>query len=471
MMNVSTVQTIKITQLKSQLSPEEVFRSFCNKKYFFYLDSSLRSKNWGRFSYIGYEPEFVIRAKDSAVEILEIGSNRVKKFLSVDSLSFISGLISRSRMEAEENSFKLPFIGGFVGYFSYDFGLKINGLKPKKKKRIVFSWDYEFGYYDFIAAYDHTEKIYYLCSLSSSGVEKSKEFEAFLKRNEFQAKAENLGYIKSTELRTAMSKDEFVQAVRKVKENILDGNVYVLNLSNMFEFKSSIDPFLAYEKIRSFNKTDFSAFLNFDEKRILCTSPELFIRIRGKKIQTKPIKGTCRRGLTMENDNQLKAVLRNNPKERAELAMVVDLERNDLSKICSVNSVRVERFAYVETYPQVHHLVSLVEGEIDGDLSVENLLRAVFPGGSITGAPKFSAMKIIDELENFNRGIYTGSIGYFSINGDVDLNIVIRTLFNQDEAWVINAGSGITIDSDEEREFEETLIKVSTVVRPLGFSL
>ncbi|MCX7831972.1 MAG: aminodeoxychorismate synthase component I [Actinobacteria bacterium] len=470
-MNISPVQRIRVTKLYSQLTPERVFPNFSNRQYFFYLDSSLNRKNWGRFSYIGYEPEFVIRAKGSTIEIVRIRSRIVEKYETEDSLGLISDLIGGSIIEAVEEASDLPFTGGFVGYFSYDFGLQMNGLKPRKKERNVFFWDYEFGYYDFIAAYDHIKKVYYLCSLSESGDEKSKEFEAILRKGQLKERIENIGFIKFTEFKSVTSKDEFVQAVKKVKENILDGNVYVLNLSNRFEFNSSIDPVLAYERIRSFNRTDFSAFLNFKEKRILCTSPELFIRIRGKKIQTKPIKGTCRRGFSREEDIQLKTELKKDPKERAELAMVVDLERNDFSKICKANSVRVDRFASIETYPGVHHLVSLVEGEIEGNLSVKNLLKAVFPGGSITGAPKISAMRIIDELENFNRGIYAGSIGYFSINGNVDLNIVIRTLINQEERWILNTGSGITIDSNEEKEFEETIIKASTVLQPLGLKI
>lgn len=454
----------RVEKIKSDLEPQELFQLIFNERYSFFLDSALGSDEWGRFSYLGFEPAFVLRASKDTVEIETHKKVRVK---AVDALEFLSATINEKRLELS-SEIQVPFKGGFLGYISYEWGLSLQGIESSEKKLSRFFWDYELGFYDFVAAYDRKSRDYYLISISEEGDEKKKLVERMLKGGKFSLAEKGLEIRQAGNLQVAMSKEEYVEGVKRVKELIREGYVYVLNLANMFYLKAEVDGLSAYLNLRHLSGADFSACLNFGETRVLSVSPESFIRIRGSRIFTKPIKGTRRRGKTPEEDLWLLKDLKRDEKERAELAMVVDMERNDLSRFCRPSTVKVRSFAEVETFPLVHHLVSLVEGEISEGTDMAAILKAVFPGGSITGAPKISAMKIIDELENFNRGIYTGSIGFFSVCGSADLNIAIRTLVCRRGECFYGAGSGITIESCEEREYEETIVKSAAFFKAMG---
>lgn len=222
-----------------------------------------------------------------------------------------------------------------------------------------------------------------------------------------------------------------------------------------------------YRDLRRFSPAPFGAFLNFEDTHILSNSPERFIRCVNKRIETRPIKGTRPRGKDKEEDLRLQQELRNSEKDRAELLMIVDLERNDIGRISKTGSVKVPELFVIEPYANVNHLVSTVVGELKDDKDVTDVIKATFPGGSITGAPKIRAMEIIDELEPTQRNVYTGSIGYIGFNGDMDFNIAIRTIIKNDKKVYFQVGGGMTWDSDPDEEYQETLDKAKSIMKAL----
>ena len=246
-------------------------------------------------------------------------------------------------------------------------------------------------------------------------------------------------------------------------EYIRAGDIYIANMTQRLFMDSRKDPYDVFRYLRSHNPSPFGAYLNYGDFQIVCASPERFLQVRGGQVQTRPVKGTRKRGETRQEDERLRQELAQSEKDRSELLMIVDLERNDLNHVCEPGTVKVTEHFSVETYATVFHLVSTVRGKLREEVSLMDLIRAAFPGGSITGAPKIRAMEIIDELEHSRRGLYTGSIGYLSLDGSCDLNIVIRTAVYQDGRYHLGVGGGITCESDTEFEYEETLQKAKVI--------
>jgi para-aminobenzoate synthetase component 1 len=263
------------------------------------------------------------------------------------------------------------------------------------------------------------------------------------------------------------SRAEYIGAVEAIRRYIVEGDVYQVNLSQRFEARFSGDPFDCFAAMYAANPAPFFAYIHAGDHRIVSTSPERFIELRGGHVEARPIKGTRRRGATPEEDRELSSELRGNEKEDAELSMIVDLLRNDIGKVCRAGSVRVAEHKRIEAYRNVYHLVSIVKGELDSGMDAVDLLRATFPGGSVTGCPKIRAMEIIDELEPVRRHVYTGSIGYLGFDGNLDLSIAIRTATFTGERVVFSVGGGVVYDSDPAAEFEETLHKGRTLMDAL----
>jgi para-aminobenzoate synthetase component I len=259
-----------------------------------------------------------------------------------------------------------------------------------------------------------------------------------------------------------------VEAVEKCRQYIIDGDIFEVNLSQRFEAELPIPPYELYSRLRRINPAPFAAYLGFDEATVVSASPERFLRVRGDRVETRPIKGTRPRGKTPEEDGHNAGELVNSVKDRAENIMIVDLERNDLGRVCRYGSVEVTELAILETFPTVFHLTSTVEGNLVEGKNAIDLLKATFPGGSITGAPKVRSMEIIDELEPTRRSVYTGGIGYLGFNGDLDLNIVIRTFIVKGNRAYFQAGGAVVYDSDPESEYVETLDKVRALMAALG---
>lgn len=262
-------------------------------------------------------------------------------------------------------------------------------------------------------------------------------------------------------------KEEYKQAVDQMIQYIREGDIYIANMTQRLEVESEKAPLDVFIALRKNNPSPFGGYLDCGTYQIISASPERFLQMRDKKVQTRPIKGTRKRGATPEEDQMLRKELEQSGKDKSELLMIVDLERNDLNRVCRPGSVKVTELFTVEAYATVFHLVSNVEGELTEDRDVMDLMEAAFPGGSITGAPKYRAMEIIDELEHGKRGLYTGSIGYLTLDGACDFNIVIRTAVHKNGRYYLGVGGGITAESDLEFEYEETLQKAKAVLEAL----
>jgi len=408
------------------------------------LESSMLNKNFGRYSFLFLNPKevYLLSDKDDVFEYLNRLSNEIVK--KYDPSDFV-------------------FNGGFAGYFSYNFGVDLFEVKRKKDTSCVPKA--YFGYFEDFIVIDHFEKKIY-ASFTSKPL--ARKFEEILK-------SENLSLpsFKKSEVERAwcnFEKSEYMQAVKRIKDYIFEGDVYQVNLSQRFFIKGVFDPDFLYFDLRKRNYGCYHAYINFPKASIISTSPELFLRKRGDTIITKPIKGTSKRGKTPEEDRALKDELYNNIKCRSELLMIVDLERNDFAKICIPESIEVEKLFDVEEYSTVFHLVSTIKGNLLSDVDLKRIIEATFPGGSITGAPKLNAIKIIEELEKCPRGIYCGSIGYISNSFNMDFNIAIRTLVVEDDTAYFSVGGGIVWDSQEEDEWWETIYKGRPFFEILGIN-
>jgi para-aminobenzoate synthetase component 1 len=275
-------------------------------------------------------------------------------------------------------------------------------------------------------------------------------------------------HINKAPLESNMSKAHYFKAIEAALEYIAAGDIYQANISQRFAAHFSSDPWALYRRLRSRFPASFGAYLHCGPFHVLSNSPERFLLVEGNRISTCPIKGTRPRGMTVEDDARIIGHLRRDPKECAEHVMIVDLERNDLGRICETGSVHVEQFETIETYHTLHHMVSTVAGILEEGMDPIDCLRATFPGGSITGAPKIRAMEVIDEVEPTARGLYTGAIGFIGFSGEMELNIAIRTAIVTGGQIYFQTGGGIVADSSPTREYEETLLKAETFFRTLG---
>jgi len=367
------------------------------------------------------------------------------------------------KVEKNKGTSDFVFNGGFAGYFSYNFGVDL--FEVERKKDTSFVPKAFFGYFEDFVVIDHFEKKTY-ASFTSKAL--AMEFERVLKSENL-----DLPSFKKSEVERAwcnFEKSEYMQAVKRIKDYIFEGDVYQVNLSQRFFVKGVFDPDFLYFDLRKRNYGCYHASIKLPKASIISTSPELFLRKRGDTIITKPIKGTSKRGKTPEEDRALKEGLYNDIKCRSELLMIVDLERNDFAKICLPESIVVEKLFDVEEYSTVFHLVSTIKGKLLSGMDLKRIIEATFPGGSITGAPKLNAIKIIEELEKCPRGIYCGSIGYISNNFNMDFNIAIRTLVVEDDTAYFSVGGGIVWDSQEEDEWWETIHKGKPFFEILGIN-
>ena len=258
-----------------------------------------------------------------------------------------------------------------------------------------------------------------------------------------------------------------MEAVDKVISHIIEGDIYIMNMTQQLTVRSERQPYEVFQRLRRDNPSPFGGYFQYGSFQVICASPERFLRMKKWHVATRPIKGTRRRGLTQEEDEALRKELQESEKDQSELLMIVDLERNDLNRVCVPGSVKVTELFEVETYATVFHLVSAVEGELQKGKDVMDLIGAAFPGGSVTGAPKLRAMEIIDDLERGRRNLYTGSMGYVTLDGDCDFNIVIRTAIYQNGVYHLGVGGGITCESEREFEHEETLQKAKAVLEAI----
>jgi para-aminobenzoate synthetase component 1 len=353
-----------------------------------------------------------------------------------------------------------PFQGGMIGFLGYDLAPRLERL-PRRLPRTSRFPDIRLALYDTAISVDHESGAVELWAYdllgdgSSAARARCREWRTSLLRTASSPPARSrLGPLVSN-----FTREEYLAAVRRVLEYIAAGDVFQVNLAQRFSASGSVDPLDLYLRLKANSPAPFGAFLRWDDLSVVSASPEWFYQTRGDHLITRPIKGTRPRGRDAADDARLAHELRRSPKDRAELTMIVDLERNDLGRVCRYGSIRVLDPLTIESFAQVHHLVATVEGRTRPGTGPVDVLRALFPGGSITGAPKIRAMEIIDELERTRRSVYTGAIGYFSRGGTSAWNIAIRTLLVDGEAVSFQVGGGIVADSDPESEYRETLHK------------
>ena len=448
-------------ELERYVPASEVFRLAEKEPGCAFLDSSLVNE-LGRWSILGLRPyKTLIKEQDGS--FTEDGVSR-------QDTDFETQLGEFLRLHHDENETALPIVSGAIGYFSYDYGREHMGVpsaeqdvEPIPQARVVF--------YDLLLIEDCREKRVWLSACGQT--EDAEALLARFRRDIERGMEEGFPTLpdahatKPVTVRPNFEKEEYKAAVDRMIRYIIEGDIYIANMTQRLDVMSDRGPLAVFEHLRTHNPSPFGGYLDCGDHQIICASPERFLRLRDGVVETRPIKGTRKRGETPEEDEALRRELEQSEKDKSELLMIVDLERNDLNRVCRPGSVEVTELFTVETYATVFHLVSNIRGELAQGSDVTDLLRAAFPGGSLTGAPKYRAMEIIDELEHGKRGLYTGSIGYLTLDGDCDLNIVIRTALHRDGRYHLGVGGGITSESDLEFEYEETLQKAKAVLEAL----
>ncbi|MFA6000570.1 MAG: anthranilate synthase component I family protein [Thermoleophilia bacterium] len=370
---------------------------------------------------------------------------------------------------AGANEAGMPVAGGAFGMLGYDAGRYIENL-PSLATDDLGLPEFHLIFPRKLICYDHQAGTAHLFFEDPAAGEMASAEEALrvqsLSREAFdEVSAGRHEFSLSYDTQSNMTQESFMQIVERAKEYIIAGDIFQSNLSQRLELEYDGDSLVLYEALRAVNPSPFAGFLDMGDYQLISSSPERLVQLDGREAQTRPIAGTRRRGVDNAEDDNLREELNLDPKERAEHIMLVDLERNDMGRVCDYGSVRVDELMVNEAYSHVTHIVSNVQGELYRTRDAVDLLRAMFPGGTITGCPKVRCMEIIDELEPVRRGPYTGSFGYIGYNGNMDMNIIIRTLVRIGDSVFVQAGAGIVADSDPEREYRETLRKAEAMVR------
>jgi para-aminobenzoate synthetase component 1 len=359
----------------------------------------------------------------------------------------------------------VPFAGGALGYWGYELARRMYALSSVAED-VGLLPDMVIGIYDWALVLDHQQRTASLVS-HQRFAETAQLLPEILQRLQSKPQLPPDTFRVQGKIISNFTPDSYTAAFAQVQDYLKAGDCYQINLAQRFSAAAAGEALGAYLKLRSLSPAPYSAFLNFPRIKVLCASPERFLNVQNGSVETKPIKGTRPRGSDEQQDHKLVEELRNHPKDRAENLMIVDLLRNDLGKSCAPGSVRVPKLFEVESYANVHHLVSTVEGKLAEGRDALNILRDCFPGGSVTGAPKLRAMQIIEQLEPHRRGIYCGAIGYIGFDGNMDTNIVIRTLVYNGREISCWAGGGIVADSNVSAEYKETLDKASAMLKLL----
>ncbi|MFC0269706.1 aminodeoxychorismate synthase component I [Kushneria aurantia] len=446
-----------VYDLPWQETPTRYFSALRHRPGAVLLDSGRPGNGTGRFDILSSDPLATLTVEHN-------GQCRASTPLEATTpLAAQRELLSQlNTLAPEEDS--LPFVGGLIGYWSYDFGRLLEHLSDSASADIDMPL-VRLGLYDWALIQDHEQQRSVLVATAE-------------RRNEvLEWLAAEIAPVSSFRLITPFTADidrsEYGRLYRRVSHYLHSGDCYQVNLAQRFQARCEGDSWSAWQRLREATPAPFSAWLSWQgedggERTLLSLSPESFLALSNRRLITRPIKGTRPRGATAATDRQLADELRNSRKDLAENVMIVDLLRNDLGRVCRPGSVQVPGLAELESYRNVHHLVSTVEGELSADFDAFDALAAAFPGGSITGAPRIRAMDIIDELEATRRGPWCGSIGYIDLRGGMSTSITIRTLVRENDRLCIWGGGGIVADSDEQSEYDESIAKIRHLMNALG---
>ena len=420
-----------------------------------FLDSGHGSAFAGRYDILAADPSVTLTTRGATTEIRSRGESALSRR---DPLELIAEALG-DRTETVE---VLPFAGGAIGYFGYDLGRRFESV-PTVAARDIDVPELAIGIYDWAVVVDHHERRAWFVA-QDRALESGHAWERAVASLTAHAPKPRQPFRVVSPIRASFDRASYARAFTRVQDHIRAGDCYQINLTQRFEARVQGDSWQAYGRLRRTNPAPYSAYLDLPFAQVLSSSPERFLRLRGDRVETKPIKGTRPRAGDPARDAALAEDLVASAKDRAENVMIVDLLRNDLGKCCVPGSIRAEPLFAIESFASVHHLVSTVTGRLAPERHAVDLIRACFPGGSITGAPKHRAMQIIEALEPQRRSIYCGCIGYLGFDGGMDLNIAIRTLLRVDENIYAWAGGGIVADSAVDAEYQESLDKAAALL-------
>lgn len=420
-----------------------------------FLDSSNTKSVQGRYSFLGFAPQKILRCQQGQLWCNDVVvEGTIFDYLQKEYRSFT--FTGRQDLP--------PFQGGWAGMLGYESARYLEKL-PQAKQDDIQCPDAIMGYYDCLYAWDHHRQKAWIIAHAPHRLHEAQEY---LSKAKSLEQAHQLA-LDEKDIQSTFTAMDYKKTVEKVIEYIRAGDIFEANLSQRFSatLPEGVTPFDIYRQLRKTNPAPFSAYFHCGNTIIASASPERFLRLSQNKVETRPIKGTIVRDICPNKDFANGQTLLESEKDRAENIMIVDLMRNDLSRVCLPHSVKVPQLCGLETFATVHHLVSAVEGTLMPDKDPIDLIKATFPGGSITGAPKIRAMEIIAELEPTVRGPYCGSMGYIGGNGEMDLSITIRTFVIVNDEITFHAGGAITVDSSPEAEYDETLTKAAALKRTL----
>lgn len=428
-----------------------------------FLDSGRGGSEPGRYDIVAADPFATLTTRGAQTEI------RTRAGIEVSGRDPLE-LLEEALGERTERPSGVPFAGGAIGYLAYDLGRRFERL-PSIADDDIRAPEMAVGIYDWACIVDHVTRRAWLVG-AGRDERTFDEWDALLERlhpgSAQAARIDAPPFITTSPIRSSFDAESYRRAFERVKAHIRAGDCYQVNLTRRFDADVRGHSWPAYLKLRRLSPAPFSAYLGLPGLDVLSSSPERFLRIAGGRVETKPIKGTRPRSDDTLRDRALADALRVSTKDRAENVMIVDLLRNDLGKTCVAGSIKATRLFDVESFASVHHLVSTVEGRLAPGKDALDLLAGCFPGGSITGAPKVSAMRIIEAVEPQRRGVYCGAIGYVGFDGDMDLNIAIRTLVRHGEHLYAWAGGGVVADSQVDAEYQESLDKAAAMLRVLN---
>ncbi|HAW93205.1 TPA: aminodeoxychorismate synthase component I [Candidatus Azambacteria bacterium] len=430
-----------------------IFSHFADQPWAMLLDSAASDHPNSRYQIMVMQPLATLTATNGVTTLRdEQGSHDYTQ----DPFTVLDCALKRYFPEPVNG--ELPFTGGALGYFGYDLGRYLEKL-PELSKHDIALPDMAVGLYSWTLILDKQQQQLWCVDYHGDAQARWQ-----LIQHQLSQKLAATPFKLTSTWQANISQAQYNERFAQIQQHLLNGNCYQINLAQRFSARYQGDEWQAYLALREANAAPFSAFIRLEQGAVLSISPERFLQLKNRQVETKPIKGTRPRHSNLQLDQQAAAELQQAEKDRAENVMIVDLLRNDLGKVCRVGSVKVPALFAIESFPAVHHLVSTVTGELAAQYNACDLLRGAFPGGSITGAPIVVPMTIIEQLEPHRRSVYCGAIGYINNNGDMDSNIAIRTLVCSEGVVHCWAGGGIVADSQADSEYQETLDKVNKIL-------